>query len=129
MTAKIKRLVEKGAAQLYFFDLARDDKHLESDLVQIIIRSLVENPNLQPQVKLAMLTRWTSSNTPGAADAVRDLLRKWTAGSTQKQPSDPALDAELLAHAAFHDQGHLFRYLLDHGYSTRLLDSLIRYDR
>jgi hypothetical protein len=123
---QIEDLVEQAGKQLYVWDLANPD----DDLVQIIIRSLVENERLERNVKLAMLTRWTSSDTPGAADAVQDLLQGIAEEeSSPMQVHDPHdCQGELLVHAAYHDQGKLFRYLLNHGYSPALLDALIRHE-
>ena len=65
---KIQLIRNQG--QVYIYDLAEQ----QTELVELMIRSLVENDHLSANVKLTMLTRWTSANTTGADIAVQKLL-------------------------------------------------------
>jgi hypothetical protein len=116
---KIKKVLKEG--QLYFYDLADTN----TELVQLIIRSLVENSQLSANVKLTMLTRWTSANTVGADSAVQQLLME---KPIEVSKGEPFLDEELLVYAVFHNRGPLFRHLYEHGYKVDLWDVLLHYE-
>jgi hypothetical protein len=116
---KIRELVNDG--QTYYYNLADEN----TELVQLIIQSLVENSELSANVKLTMLTRWTSANTVGADSAVRQLLME---KPIEVDNTEPLLDQELLVYAVFHNRGPLFRALWEHGYQVELWDVLLRYE-
>ena len=104
---------------LYFFEL--DQSTSGNDLLDVMIRSLVDSPVIDTRVKIPLALQYD------AVDAIRELLSRGgiTVRLQDGAASERLTDARPMLYAAYHDKAETVRHLLDFGVEKHALDRLI----
>ena len=104
---------------LYFFEL--DQSTSGNDLLDLMIRSLVDSPVIMTDVKIPLALQYD------AVDAIRELLSRGgiTVRLQDGAASERLTDARPMLFAAYYDKAETVRHLLDFGVEKHALDRLI----